>query len=230
MGLNRIFIGLLVFIISMFCFSSIHAQIFSRLEADFSIKEKDISGNKLLTIGKVYFDKNIRKIVLDIHFPEKVIVVASDSLVYMIKNDSLVKTSSASVPIDFTVYNLCLNGQLAFYGLKDTPYKLEEVENDNGMIITTWNLPEEKSTGKLMLSQKDKKLTGMINFDLEGIILSKQFYEDYISVDGVEFPTKMIQYIFVLDQKTIKVTSHRNIKINEMDNNNFYDYPIPLIK
>jgi len=86
------------------------------------------------------------------------------------------------------------------------------------------------STGKLMLSQKDKKLTGMINFDLENIILSKQFYEDYISVDGVEFPTRMIQYVFVLDKKLMKVTTHRNIKINEMDNNDFYDYPIPVAR
>jgi len=78
-----------------------NAQTFNRIEADFSIKEKDINGNKLLTIGRVYYDKNIRKIVLNISFPEKIIIVATDSLVYMIDNDSLIKTSPAVVPIDF---------------------------------------------------------------------------------------------------------------------------------
>jgi len=230
MRFNQIFVGIFIICSLLSSVYGVHAQTFTRIEADFSIKEKDINGNKLLTIGKVYYDKNIRKIVLDISFPEKVLIVASDSLVYMIKNDTLVNTAPASVPIDFTVYNLCLNGKLAFYGLKETPYVLEEVDNDEGMIITTWKLPKEKSTGKLMLSQKDKKLTGMINFDLEGAILSKQFYEDYINIDGLEFPSRMIQYIFVLDKKMIKVTSHSNIIINEMDNNNFYDYPIPVIK
>ena len=209
---------------------SANAQVFSRLEADFSIKEKDIAGNKILTIGKVYFDKNIRKIVLDIRFPDKVIIVATDSLVYVINNDSLVKTSPATVPVDFTIYNLCLNNNLQFYGLKDTPYKLEELEKDQGMIITTWDIPADESAGRIMLSQKDKKLTGMINFDADSTILSKYFFEDYVNVNGVEFPSRMIQYIFVLDKKTIKVTTHRNIKINEMDNNYFYDYPVPLIK
>ncbi len=205
----------------------IYAQTFSRIEADFSIKEKDIAGNKILTIGHVYFDKNIRKIVLDISFPNKIIIVASDSLVYIIKDDSLVNTSPATVPIDFTVYNLCLNNTLEFYGLKETPYKLEELEKDSDLIITTWDLPDDETAGKLMLSQKDKKLTGMINFDSEGIILSKYFFENYTNIDGVEFPAKMIQYMFVLDKKTIKVTTHRNIKINEMGNNYFYDYPVP---
>ena len=79
----------------------------------------------------------------------------------------------------------------------------------------------------MMLSQNSKKLTGLISFDKEENILSKQFFEDYISISGFEFPSRIIQYLFVLDKKTIKVTTYRKVLVNEMENDHMYDYPIP---
>ena len=123
---------------------------------------------------------------------------------------------------------MALNGNLEFFGLKQTPYILEEVENEDDMIVSIWNIPNS-NYGKIMLSQKDKQLSGLISFDTDGNILSKQFFEEYSVINGFEFPNRIVQYIYVLSKKTIKLTTYRNIKINELESDQYYDYPIPDI-
>ena len=223
----KLVIGISFSLFFLICSDNIIAQVFTRIEAEFSVKEKDISNNKILTMGKVYYDKIIKKVVFNITFPNKIILVIKDSIVYQFVNDSLTKISSSEVPPEFMIYHLALNGNLDFFGLKQTPYILTEVEKDEGMIISSWILPKS-NRGKIMLSQKDKRLFGMISYNPDGDILSKQFFESYVLVGGLEFPSDIIQFMYVLDKKIIKQTTYRNILVNEMDSDSFYDYPLPV--
>jgi hypothetical protein len=45
------------------------AQEYYRLSADFTVKIKNADGQKNLTKGKVYYDKNYKNLIYDISFP-----------------------------------------------------------------------------------------------------------------------------------------------------------------
>ena len=98
--------------------SNSYGQIFSRIEADFSLKEKRIDGSKSLTMGRVYYDKNAGQIVFDIKFPEKMVMVMNDTAMIQIKNNTVVSHNPANGMLYFTVFNLCLNGNLPYFWVK----------------------------------------------------------------------------------------------------------------
>ena len=98
----------LSFFLLLFFIQNISGQIFTRIEADFSIKEKSSNSSKL-TIGKVYFDKNIRKIVYNISFPEPEIIVINDSLIYRIVNNEIISQKPAFNIVYLSMFNLRYN-------------------------------------------------------------------------------------------------------------------------
>jgi len=46
------------------------------------IKAKSPTGEQQLTVGKLYYDKNVKQIVYDVSFPEKEIWVQRDTVLY----------------------------------------------------------------------------------------------------------------------------------------------------
>jgi len=218
-----------IFIINSFIpflFSQVHV----RIEADFSLKESFIDSTQKLTIGKVYYDKSYKQIVYNISFPEKKVIVITDSLIYRIKKNKNVSISKSNSILQMSIFNLALNGDLPYYGLKNTPYIIADIENNDNQVITTWKLPEayKQNTGKMALMQVDKKLTGLITFNAEDEIVSKQFFEEYINVSGVDFPSKIVQFMYVGNKKETKLTTYNNIIINNLKSEDFYNYSIPV--
>ena len=199
------------------------------MEAEFSIKKKNSDGDLMLTMGKVYFDNNLKKIIYNIEFPEPEILLITESFIYKIIDNNTVESIATKGAIGFSIFSLCLNGSLEYYGLKNTPYSLTQMEKDEQMIITTWQPPEqlEKVMGKFMLSQVDKKIQGLISFDPEGNIIGKQFFEEYQTVNGLDIPTKITHFIYMNDKEEHEVTTFKNIKLNNTENENFYNYNIP---
>jgi hypothetical protein len=94
-----------------------------------------------------------------------------------------------------------------------------DINHDKGMVISTWEVPENLAngnTGQLVLSQKDGLLFGLVTFDQDNNIVSKQFFKDYINIHGMMLPSKIIQVSYLDDQEKLKrVTTYRNVKINE---------------
>lgn len=207
-----------------------YGQIFSRVEADFSLKEKRIDGSKSLTMGSVYFDKNVGQIVFDIKFPESFVVVINDSLMLKIKDHQVVDRKLAQGIVYFSIFNLSLNGNLPYFGLKDSPYELTNIEKENDMVISTWDFPELKNKGKMMLSQKNKKLFGVVSFAGQDTVISKQFFENYINIDGVDFPQRVVQFMYLAGEEDIKITNYKNVIINNEENEEFYNYPVPYFE
>ncbi|NOZ47684.1 MAG: hypothetical protein GXO79_13020 [Chlorobi bacterium] len=220
---------ILLFSFLLFVVSFVFSQNYFRFEADYSIKEKSTVDDPMLNMGRLYFDLHNRSIVYDITFPEHEIIVMNDTAIYKIRNNQVTEVITAPNFIDFSIFSLILNGQLSYFGLKNTIYKLTNVEKDNGMVITTWEPPEKFKDikGKMLLSQIDKKLNGLISFDNEDNIISKQFFKDYQVINGLEIPTTITQFLYTGMDEKIKLTTYKNIKINNMQNEEYYNYSIP---
>lgn len=204
-------------------------QQFFRIKAGFSIKEKTSDGKQQLTMGDVYFDKNSRKIIYNLTFPAKETWVTTDSLIYKIVNDSLQSTQKITQIIDFSIFNLALNGNLNNYGLDNSVYKITETKKEEGMVITTWK-PKfllRSNFGTIAMSHKEGNLFGLVFFNPDDAIISKQFFKNYITVSGLRFPSEIVQIFYKEKEENYKVTTFRNIVVNDFKEDAIYNYSIP---
>jgi len=137
-------------------------------------------------------------------------------------------SSKAYGMLNFSIFSLFLNGNLSDYGLKQSPFELADVSKDGNMVISTWSPQEriEKRSGKMMLSQIDKKIFGLVSFNPSGEVISKQFFEDYQEIDGYSFPMKIVQYLYSEKGEEVKVSTYRNVRINNYSNEALYHYPV----
>lgn len=214
----------------LFTFNSyyyIYPQNFFRIKADFSIKETLPGEKSRLIMGKVFYDKNHKKLIYDINFPEKETIVITDSFMIIFSGQKREKIKMPSSN-DFSIFHLCLNSNLAGFGLKNSPYIIEKVEKDSDMVITTYLPPSKFSNtfGKVMLSQKQKKLFGIVIFNVNNEVAGKQFFKNYANYSGMEFPGEIVQIIYNNKEEFYKVTSFKNLAINEMRDENIYNYSV----
>lgn len=212
-----------------FSFLQVESQIFFRIKADFMIKVKSPTGQQQLTVGKVFYDKNIKQIVYEISFPEKEIWVQKDTILYKIVNSKVIGKQSIPTMIEFSIFNLALNENLVDYGLKKTKFKIKKVEKLEGNIISTWEPPTElkKLFGDVLLSNVNQQLNGIVFKNNAGEIISRQFFRNYIKVKGLSFPQEIIKENYINGQKAYELTTFSNILINDLSGENKYDYKIP---
>lgn len=220
-------------LISLLFFTCTHvgAQLPYRIAANFTIKEKRPDSTFVLIKGTVYYDKYINKIIYNITFPEREQWVLHDTLTYKYRNGKFVGKYSSAMQTEFSIFNMSLKGNMADFGLPETPFKLEKVEQENGMVISTWNLYGKSATkpvSKILLSKIDKKLNGLIIFSSEDKMASKQFFENYVFIKGVWFPQKVTQYVYAKAGENLQVTSYSNVIINDKTNNEKYDFDITV--
>ena len=93
-----------IFILCLFPANILIGQHFFRIEGDITIKDKSESEAQL-TIGKFYYDKNIGKLVYDLTFPEKQVLVSKDTVLYHIIADTL---KNRTRTIDMTKFSIFL--------------------------------------------------------------------------------------------------------------------------
>ena len=210
--------------------NALSAQGFYRIKADFSIKEKLANGKQQLTMGVVYYDKNTKKIVYDVRFPEKKRLLLQDTSFYEIgANGKLIKRKKNLLVPEFSMFHLILNGNLADFGLQNSFYKPEKVEKDGNMVITTWQ-PDEKMAkffGQVLVSNVEKKLHGVIIYDTKKSLVSKQIFKTYTNVKGCNVPTELVQVLYAKEGKNYQITTYKNIKINDNADQNLYNLAIP---
>jgi hypothetical protein len=193
------------------------------------IKAKLPTGEQQLTVGKLFYDKNVKQIVYVISFPEKEIWVQKDTVLYKIVNSKVMGKQRIPAGIEFSIYNLVLNGNLADYGLKKTKFKIKKVEKSENNIISTWEPPAEskKYFGDILLSNVNQQLNGIVFKNNAGEIVSRQFFRNYIKVKGLSFPQEIVKENYVNGQKVYELTTFTNILINDLSGENTYDYKIP---
>ena len=98
----------LLFILA-FTVSTATAQQFYRLQADFSIKEKNADSTQRLTVGKVYYDKTYQKIVYIISFPEPEVWVIKDTMLYRFKDNKLLNKQKTFLAPESSIFHLALS-------------------------------------------------------------------------------------------------------------------------
>ena len=207
---------------------SVSAQEYYRVEAEFSIKEALSDSLARLTMGKVYYDKHIRKLIYKVKFPESQVWVMEDSFYHTKTPDTLISLEIPPAMVDMSVFNLVLTDELNNYGLKDSLYFRASVEKRDGMIISTWKPHPDLAhiTGDILVSRKGKLLHGVVFLDAQGDVVSKQFFRKYEMSSGLPFPTEIIQILYREDTEIHRVTSFRNIRFNVADEEDHYSYSL----
>jgi hypothetical protein len=228
-------IGLLLGIFTFFGqMTDAAAQNFYRMKAEFTIKEKMADGKQQLTMGVVYYDKNTKKIIYDIRFPEKKRLLLQDTSMYDIATEGikvgkLIKRQHNMLIPEFSMFHLVLNGELANFGLNKSFYAPKNVEKDGNMVITTW-LPDAKmgkAFGKVMISNIDKKLNGVVIYNPKNEMVSKQVFRNYTTIKGCNVPQELVQILYLKEGKNYQVTTYKNIKINDTADEKIYNLPVP---
>ncbi len=232
---KNIFLLLMTFILGV---QVGNAQQFYRIKSDVSIKDKLSNGSFRLTVGKVYYDKTSLKVIYKLTFPQKETIIIKDTTLYKITKDS-VSTQTVLASNEFSIFHLSLSGKLADYGLNSGNvakiYKISKVEKDkDGRVITTWSVVEKqlmKTLGKIKMANVNKKLDAIAFYDANEKLLSQQFFKEYSNFNGVEFPKQVTQISYNSDgTQNIQQTTYKNIIIDQEDENETYNYPIPVIK
>jgi hypothetical protein len=204
-------------------------DIYYRVRAEFSVKEKSSDGRSSLTMGTVYYDKARKRIVYDVLFPEKEMWLFTDSVMYTIKDGITKKQPIVQGYIDFSIFNLSLNNNLKDYGLKNSIYELGKVTADEDMVISLWVPKKEyvKVIGDVKVSIRGNQLYGVLVYDAAKKRIGKQVFSDYIKIGGFEFPGEIINFTYLENGEEIKqITNYKNVKINNWDEDYFYNYNV----
>ncbi len=209
-------------------FNTSFSQQFYRFSAEYTVKFKDKAGNPVMKMGKVFYDIKTKKIVIKNGFPVKEYVVHNDTSIYHIRVGNIVQHNRIISPVEFSIFHLALNGQLSNYGLDKAGYTIEKVQKDKGLVIASW-VPSEKfqhNLGKILISTKEKKLYGIVFLDLKEKIVSKHIFHKYVIIDGFEFPSEVVRINYFDNYELYELTTYRKIKVNETENDNYFNYPI----
>jgi hypothetical protein len=209
--------------------ASMQAQNYYRLRVDMTVKKRYPDGKFTLNKGTIYYDNVTGKLVSDVWFPEKETYVMINDMLYIIKDNKLFNISKNPSPPETTIFALVLKNAIQYYGLENSGYKLTDVEEDGGLVISTWMPPDnfKEVVGKILIANQNGLIKGIIFYNTENKIVSKQFFEDYQNISGIMFPTKMVHFFYdEQGNETIQKTEFKNIKIDEEGNDRFYDFPI----
>jgi len=122
-----------------------------------------------------------------------------------------------------------MNGHLSDFGLAEAKFSIKEVLKDNNNVITTWLPPKEYSAliSKVLIRNIGNQLDAIIIEDMNEKIISKQFFRNYQIINGLAFPTELVQITFDAEKKeNYQLTNFRNIKLNDFKENFLYFFPL----
>jgi hypothetical protein len=220
----------LVFLFFVHFFELPHAfgQQVYRITGKFSIKVKQgETGN--LTMGQFYFDAGTNSILYKVRFPAQEMWLLRGQKMHRIIGDSIITRDSIMGAVDFSLFNLTVNNQLGNYGLKDSPFKITEVRKEGDLVVSTWSPPEQlsKLMGKVLISQKNRRLHAVVFLNPKGEVVRKQFFSTYQKIGNLFFPTEIID-LFYLDGEIIthQMTTYSDIQLNATDEAHLYNFDL----
>jgi hypothetical protein len=203
------------------------SQFFYRIECDISIKKKIQAGEGVLILGRVFYDKNIGKMVYDIRFPEKEIWVIKDTTLTIQKGETIDQIRSIDAYNESTIFHKILEGKLNNYGLEGTIYSIKNVTKDGEMVITTWAPASSRlNLGQIFTSTVNGELHGVVFQNMEGEVIARQLFRNYTLVRGLRIPTEIVQVFYKPEGEEYQVFSLSNIRINNPENESKYNYTI----
>ena len=207
----------------------LNGQSVYRIKGEYSLKAKENNQSQLV-MGQFFYDINRGQIIYRNSFPEREMWVTDDTTLYHIIDEQVVSSQVIPDLTEFSVFHLALTRNLKNFGISDEDFALEKVEQEDNMVLSTYE-PRgrfKEFTGKIILSMKEGKLFGIVFFNRDGVIIKKQFFEDYYISSGVPFPGKITEITYKNGAENYRVTTYRNIKYNSSDVQDIYHFDADL--
>jgi hypothetical protein len=223
--LSRLLIIIFVLANQNFLFAQLHA----RIEGSLLSKETIANGVIQVNSGKFYYDTKYKKVVYDMKFPISETIISKDTLTYFYQKGALKNKIVTYASPETSIFHLALTGKIANFGLDNKNiYKIDKYEKVNGSVIVTWK-PKVKldKIGPLKMSLKGNRLEGIVFYDVTGNIVAKQFFKNYTTVSGVDFPGEVIFISIKNKKESYRVIKYHKIKVNDFKSDNFYNYNLP---
>ena len=231
----RLWVGLVILFLFMLPNLSIGQHRF-RLNAEFSIKEKNADGKLGLTMGTVYYDKTFKKIVYQVRFPEKETWVISDTVFHRIVNGKLVAKQFIPMLPSSTLFDYALANNLGNFGLEKSFYKAGNPKKDGDQVITTWTPDDrlKKAFGEVVISRKNNQLYGIAFYSPKNELLKKQIFKGYLKAGGISFPEEITEIIYKIEangmrSQSTKISTFKNLVVNDLKDQNIYNFPVPAV-
>ena len=221
---------IILFFLFVFSFdSNLFAQDYYRMSIDFTTKTKRDKGKFNLTKGRIFYDKYNKELIYDIHFPTKEKWIIQNSIIYKLINDSVYFTEEIPSINEFTVFHLALSSNLTYFGLNKAKFSINNIDKKGDLIISYWNIPPhiQNMIKTIAIARKENSLYSVVVSGENNKILNKQFFKNYINIDGFEFPGIIIQiYYDVNNNKHYQVMEFKNIVLNDTKNEDNYHYQL----
>jgi hypothetical protein len=211
--------------------NSIYSQNLARINGQMVLKEKGIDGKISLSTGTFYYDTKIKKLIYNLIFPQKITWLAKDTLLYKIENGRVSQKIRNYAMPEFSIFHLALYGGLSDYGLNKSGYKISNTEKQANQVFITYSPDKSmKGLGKVVLSQKNGLLTGILFYNPSNKIINKQFYNKYITEKGISFPSEVVSISIKDNKESYQVTTYKKLTINDFKNNTNFDLKLSGIK
>jgi len=203
------------------------SQIHYRVAADFSIKESD--GNiENLSVGKIYYNLSKDILVYSMYFPEKLDWVINDTSFFVFRDEKIENRYTVPKINTENILHLSLTSHLNDFGLSNTNlYNLVKTTYESSLIISTYEPKTDKlkkTLGKVIISLKEGNFNGIVFFNSEEKIVKKLMVQDSQIINGIFMPSKILEIIYSNNNETYKVTSFSNFRLNEKENEKYYNY------
>ncbi len=217
-----------IFLICIICFliTSAYSQSSYRIKADITIKIKNQDSTFQYTRGTVRYDRNIKKVLYDITFPQRETYVSIDTIVYKFQQGKLVSTQGSPLKPEFSIFHFMLNNDISDFGLKNSSFRATNVEKSGELIITKWTAPAlpDFPLGNILVTSKNKRLQSVVIQGKKGEIISRQIFKKYTFINGIEIPTEILAVNYFAGRKTYQIIQFDHIQINEPGHDSDYNY------
>lgn len=204
----------------IFCFVACvsFAQKFSRLQADFSILEKNTEkDSSYIVTGNIDYNLFTDVTKYEIAFPEKSVWVFQDSTLNRYDSSMcLVSIDTVGQFNEFAIFQKILTDQLQDFGLEDYGFRISEVEKIDSSIIYQWSPPngQLEFLKNVVTQQIDEKLVSLIFIDENDLAINKTYYEDYIEVKGLPIPQQIKTHFATKTNEIFRILEFRSIQVN----------------
>lgn len=219
-----------VFLVLLLCTIGLegYGQSFYRFKAEITIKVKSPDGLIQLTKGNVRYDKNIKKLIYNISFPEKENYVSVDTLLYKYKNNKQISVQGNPLKPEFSIFHFILNNNLSDFGLRNSNFKISNVEKTDSLIVTKWIPPGSPDfpLGEILISTRNKRLQSVLIHSKEGKLISRQIFKKYTFVNGMEVPFEILTVGYMADKKSYQIFEFDKVQINEQGHDADYNFQI----
>lgn len=190
-------------------------------------------GSMVVSEADIYYNFEQGKMTMKYEKPFEYYVLSNNrgetKMYYPSKNEVYLNNN----PLFSTEKNLLyyfLSNKTYDLGLKDMGYSLFKTRYEEGHMISTWKpVQAGSSIAEVELVHKNYLPIFIAYYDEKGKLLQKIFYYDYTLVNGLNFPSKVVEisYLGIQDSSVTKI-EYSDILFGENENNkSFFEFKVP---